>query len=112
MSEELARERRAHAQQRGAVAELRARCASHAKERHALAAILDNKVLALLTHVAGLLHAPSNAAAAAGDGQDEVAATRTRAVHELGVLQRLVGASVAALRMPDAAPPALNDDAS
>ena len=36
-----------HERLRGALAALRERCASHAKERRALAAILDNKVLAL-----------------------------------------------------------------
>ena len=96
-----------HERLRGALAALRERCASHAKERRALAAILDNKVLALLTHVAGLLQGTSASGGGGGEGGGlGEGAARARAQHELGVLQRLVGASVSALRMPDAVPEA------
>ena len=66
------------------------------------------KVLALLTHVTGLLQGGGGGGGGGGGeggGLGESAA-RARAQHELGVLQRLVGASVSALRMPDAAPEA------
>ena len=65
------------------------------------------KVLALLTHVTGLLQGVGGAGGAGGEGGGlGEGAARARAQHELGVLQRLVGASVSALRMPDAAPEA------
>ena len=68
------------------------------------------KVLALLTHVTGLLQGVGGAGGAGGAGGEGgglgEGAARARAQHELGVLQRLVGASVSALRMPDAAPEA------
>ena len=79
-----------------AASKLRERCQTHTKERKALATILDGKVTPLLSHVAELLPSldPTAANAAA-------TASHARAVREVGVLQRLVSASVSALNLPE-----------
>ena len=63
-------------------------------------------MLALLTHVTGLLQGVGGGGGGGEGGGLGEGAARARAQHELGVLQRLVGASVSALRMPDSAPEA------
>ena len=81
-----------------AASKLRERCQTHTKERKALATILDGKVTPLLSHVAELLPSLDPTAAAATAA---ATASHARAVREVGVLQRLVSASVSALNLPE-----------
>ena len=81
-----------------AASKLRERCQTHTKERKALATILDGKVTPLLSHVAELLPSLDPTAAATNAA---ATASHARAVREVGVLQRLVSASVSALNLPE-----------
>ena len=81
-----------------AASKLRERCQTHTRERKALATILDGKVTPLLSHVAELLPSLDPAAATTNAA---ATASHARAVREVGVLQRLVSASVSALNLPE-----------
>ena len=81
-----------------AASKLRERCQTHTKERKALATILDGKVTPLLSHVAELLPSLDPTAATTNAA---ATASHARAVREVGVLQRLVSASVSALNLPE-----------
>ena len=80
-----------------AASKLRERCQTHTKEQ-ALATILDGKVTPLLSHVAELLPSLDPTAATTNAA---ATASHARAVREVGVLQRLVSASVSALNLPE-----------
>ena len=105
---------------------LRERCTAHGKERKALtgvtrrqhsprepfsrlaisarsrivasAAILENKAQTLIERVVGLLHQSEPRSSGMPDGGNAVQAAR----RELDALQRLVAASVSALKLPEA----------
>ena len=87
------------------VLRLKHRCAAHVKERAALTSILDKKVKVLVDELVKSLSSvggaavPAGAGHAAAPGGDGMAA----ALKQVGVLQKLVHAAVAALKMPDAA---------
>lgn len=90
-AQQLTHERQRRMRQRSTVSSLRNRCVSHAKERRALVSILENKVGALLDRLAEQLNLAEGLTA-------EHAARATR---DVGMLQRLVGASLSALKMPE-----------
>ncbi|KAJ1632741.1 hypothetical protein T492DRAFT_867896, partial [Pavlovales sp. CCMP2436] len=76
------------------VARLKHRCAAHVKERAALTSILDKKVKVLVDELAKSL---------LGAGAAPPRADALQVAHkQVGVLQKLVHAAVAALKMPDA----------
>lgn len=117
---ELDQARRRMDEEIAAGGKLRERCAAHGKERQALtgklgrssnlpllwmlqgdltyldvpAAILENKVQALLSRVAQLLDKTSTS----DSGSDHV---HEQARGEVAILRRLVGASIQALKLPE-----------
>jgi kinesin family protein 3/17 len=77
------------------VARLKYRCAAHVKERAALTSILDKKVKVLVDELSrSLAAATAPSAPPHGDAMQS-------ALKQVGVLQKLVHAAVAALKMPD-----------
>lgn len=85
------------------VLRLKHRCAAHAKERAALTSILDKKVKVLVDELAKALAAAPPHAAPASPGAGRADSPSMKAARkQIGVLQRLVHAAVAALKMPDA----------
>lgn len=95
----------ASASQAQAQAQLRERVEAHEKERRALQTIMEHKVKTLVDAVAAATSSVSDAAAHAqgsgGDGASVLAAvshSHSRLSREVAALQRLVNASVAAMR--------------
>jgi len=77
---------------------LRHRLSTHEKERKAIHTIVESKIKALTDNIVAFLGQGQNASSSSSSSAEELVQVRERAAREARALQRLVNASVSALR--------------